>query len=74
MIWQQAETEGDRGREVAELVPGCQWHAVVRFFFFKKNEQRRARWRFGHGYAKPSEINPDIDRPHLREDEDVDGG
>ena len=43
-------------------------------FFFKKNEQRRARWRFGHGYAKPSEINPDIDRPHLREDEDVDGG
>jgi len=35
MIWQQAETEGDRGREVAELVPGCgcQWHAVVRFFF-----------------------------------------
>jgi len=43
-------------------------------FFLKKNEQRRARWRFGHGYAKPSEINPDIDRPHLREDEDVDGG
>jgi len=43
-------------------------------FFFKKNEQRRARWRFGHGYAKPSEINPDIDRPHLHEDEDVDGG
>jgi len=43
-------------------------------FFKKKNEQRRARWRFGHGYAKPSEINPDIDRPHLREDEDVDGG
>jgi len=33
MIWQQAETEGDRGWEVAELVPGCQWHAVVRFFF-----------------------------------------
>ena len=72
MIWQQAETEGDRGREVAELVPGCQWHAVR--FFLKKNEQRRARWRFGHGYAKPSEINPDIDRPHLHEDEDVDGG
>jgi len=36
MIWQQAETEGDRGWEVAELVPGCQWHAVVRFFFLKK--------------------------------------
>jgi len=35
MIWQQAETEGDRGWEVAELVPGCQWHAV-RFFFLKK--------------------------------------
>ena len=36
MIWQQAETEGDRGWEVAELVPGCQWHAVVRFFLKKK--------------------------------------
>ena len=38
MIWQQAETEGDRGWEVAELVPGCgcQWHAVVRFLFRKK--------------------------------------
>lgn len=45
MIWQQAETEGDRGWEVAELVPGCQWHAVVRFLFRKKNsEQRMEIW------------------------------
>jgi len=57
MIWQQAETEGDRGREVAELVPGCQWHAVVRIFLGKKSEQLRARWRFGHVYANPGRNN-----------------
>lgn len=39
MIWQQAETEGDRGWEVAELVPGCQWHAVVRIFFLGKKKR-----------------------------------